>query len=207
MSVAEPEIRPMELPLLPDEVVEPVQEPEVDEGAGARLIGYATGHREGFRAGHDEGFRAGLAEGRATALAEAADRAERLAASIADSLGELRARWDADAERLAAAVTTMALEVATAVLDREVACLDDPGLDAVRRALKVLPESTDTSGAVLLLHPDDAEAFAGHPSLPDVRVVADAGIERGSCRLRAGDTDVDTSIAHALDRVREVLAS
>ncbi|UDY37181.1 FliH/SctL family protein [Dermatobacter hominis] len=208
MTVAEPDVRPMELPLLPDDLGAGAgDEPDLDEGAGARLIGFAAGHREGCAAGRAEGFAAGVEEGRAAALAEAAERAEQLAGAVADALAEQRSRWDADAERVADAVTDLAMAVAAAVLDREVSSVDDAALDAVRRALRVLPDTTDATGAVLHLHPDDAEAFAGHPALPDVRVVADPDVGPGGCRLHVRDTDVDAGIAIALERVREVLTS
>jgi flagellar assembly protein FliH len=199
----------MELPLLPE--VEPAGGSDagddvVDDGAGARLIGFAAGHREGCRAGREEGFAEGYADGVAAGRADASARVEELAGSLGAALAERRARWDDEVDRVAGAVMAMALEVAAAVLDREVASLDDPGLDAVQRALRALPAATDTSGAVLHLHPEDADAFGGHPALPDVRVVPDPDVEPGACRLQVGDTDVDAGIASALCRAREVLA-
>lgn len=209
MTLLDGAVRPMELPLLPDPV-EPAVEADdevVDEGAGARLIGFASGHREGRRAGHEEGFAAGYDEGRTAARAEAAERLEQLTGAVSAALAERGADWDRTSELVASQVVSLAMEVATAVVGREISSLDDAGLVALERALRVLPETRGTDGAVLRLHPDDAEDFGGHPAVPDVRVIADPTVEPGGCRLQVGDTDVDAGIADALQRVRELLAT
>ncbi|RFU23061.1 flagellar assembly protein FliH [Geodermatophilus marinus] len=180
----------------------------------ARLRGHAQ--REGWAAGHAEGL---------TAAAELVAETERAAA---ERLAEVQARWErrlvSATAALGAAVTQLeqaALPVAEDVRDsvievvltlledllgRELALAGSPGLDAVRRALTLLPADAP---AVVRLHPDDlaevpAEALAGLPST--VVVLGDPAVERAGAVAQSGPSRVDAQLSAALQRVRAVLA-
>jgi flagellar assembly protein FliH len=174
---------------------------------------------------HAEGFTAGRAEGM-TAAAEVVAETERVAA---ERLAEVQARWErrvasataalgAAVTRLDEASIPLAEEIRETVLGtvltlledlvgRELALAEDPVLDAVRRALALVPSDAP---AVVRVHPDDlaeipAEALA---ELPDsVRVIADPAIERAGAVAETGSRRIDAQLGAALERVQAVLSS
>jgi flagellar assembly protein FliH len=172
-------------------------------------------------AGRAQGFATGWAEGRHRARLEAerleeerraahegergADRA-RLRHQL-DALAVAAARVDTDlaAHRaeLATAAVELALDIAEAVIGRELAVARDPGADALRRALADVP---GTMAVTVRLHPADLagldhDVVAGRP----LTLVGDPGLERGDARVDSETTSVDATVATALARVREVL--
>jgi flagellar assembly protein FliH len=172
---------------------------------------------EGFAAGHAEGMQAAaavVAETEAAAAARLADvqaRWERRVASAVAALGAAAARFDEAAVPVADDVreTIMGtvLTLVEDLLGRELALADSPVLDAVRRALALVPADAP---AVVRVHPDDlaeipAEALA---ELPDsVRVVGDADIERAGAVAETGPRRIDAQLMAALERVQAVLTS
>ncbi len=172
---------------------------------------------------HAEGFAAGHAEGLISADAVVAE-AERAAT---ERLTEVQARWERRLASAAAALTTAAQrldEAAVPVADeiretvvgtvltlledllgRELALADSPVLDAVRRALTLVPGDAP---AVVRLHPDDLgeipeDALADLPA--SVRVVADPSVERAGAVAETGPRRIDAQLGAALARVRAVL--
>jgi flagellar assembly protein FliH len=175
-----------------------------------------------LRAARAQGYAAGWAEGRRRAAEQVEDdRVERLRLAEQDRLDTQVARdkalvalaraTDDFHEQLATSddeltthAVTLALEIAEAVVGRELAISADPGADAVRRALrKVSPTATVT----VHLHPDDRAAL-DLTVLGDRRVslVDDPGLARGDAVLKTDTGIVDATIGAALARVREVLA-
>ena len=173
---------------------------------------------------HEEGYAAGYAEG-ATAAEVVVARAE---AEAGVRLAEVQARWErrmvsataalGDAvRRLEEATVPVADEVRDTVLTavvtlvedllgRELALAASPGLDALRRALRLCPEDAPT---VVRLHPDDlaevpAEALAELPAA--VTVVGDPRVERAGALAETGARRIDAQIGPALERVQAVLA-
>jgi flagellar assembly protein FliH len=175
---------------------------------------------QGRAEGHVAGYAAGLAVAAAEAEIAASQQAQVFAAAEQRREAQLQAALDVLA-RMAGAleqreavalaeiehvVTDLALQVARAVLDREVAVSADPGREAVTRALALAPQG---SAATVRLHPADAaavgdltEAAAGRP----VTVVADASVERGGCVVDTAGRQIDAQIGTALARVAAVLA-
>jgi flagellar assembly protein FliH len=101
----------------------------------------------------------------------------------------------------------MVLTLVEDILGRELALADSPVLDAVRRALALVPSDAP---AVVRVHPDDlaeipAEALA---ELPDsVRVIGDAAVERAGAVAETGPRRIDAQLMTALERVQAVLTS
>src|SRR3954470_13518307 len=173
-------------------------------------------HAEGFAAGHAEGLTA--AEGvvaeteRAAAerVAEVRARWERRLVSATAALGAAAARLDEAAlpiaEDIRDSILTAVLTLVEDLLGRELALAESPGLDALRRALTLVPTEAPV---VLRLHPDDlgevpAEALA---ALPDtITVVSDASIERAGAVAECGPQRIDAQLGAALERVQAVLA-
>lgn len=184
----------------------------------AALSDLADRARQAARA---QGYAAGWAEGRRKAIADAATEvaqraaradaaaaeAHRAQASLVAALSDAVARCGEDlAGRYADLVDQtrdLAVEIAEAILQREISASADPGLDAARRALA---EITPGTSATVRLNPADlagldAGALADHP----VSFVADAGLARGEARVETESSIVDATVPAALQRVREVL--
>lgn len=180
--------------------------------------GYATGHAAGASDGHAVGFEHGLAEARERGYAEG------LATAKADAMAEIEARIGSSIEALERAgsdleqrdavtlneledvVADLALSVAAAILQREIATSTDPGRDALRRALSLAPER---ESMIARLNPTDLEAIGDVAEMAPGRTLelfADPSIERGGCVIEAGAARIDARIETALDRVREALA-
>jgi flagellar assembly protein FliH len=174
-------------------------------------------HAEGFAAGHAEGLEAAAAvvaeteRVAAERLADVQARWERRVASATAALGAAAARFDEAAvpvaDEVRETILGMVLTLVEDLLGRELALADSPVLDAVRRALALVPAD---SPAVVRVHPDDlaeipAEALA---ELPDtVRVVADADVERAGAVAETGPRRIDAQLMAALERVQAVLSA
>jgi flagellar assembly protein FliH len=89
------------------------------------------------------------------------------------------------------------------VLGRELAALDDPAADAVRRAVTSVPVDVPL---VVRLHPADRAAL-DEQVLADraVTYVEDPAVARGDAVVETPSGSVDAGVGAALARVREVL--
>ncbi len=172
-------------------------------------------HREGYAAGHAEGVAAAagaVADAELAAqerLADAQHRWERRLVSATAALGAAVAQLEQAAapvaEDLREEVLQSVLVLVEDLLGRELATVDTAGVDALRRALTLLP--TDAPSLVRL-HPDDlaevpADALAALPAT--VTVVGDLSVERAGAVAECGVQRVDARLSTALARVREVL--
>lgn len=189
-----------------------------------------------------EGYAAGWAAGRRAAAAAAAEEAAqeraamqaveaRRAAAHAAAVAALHRAADEHArravptyEQAADAVAATAFAVVEELLGRELTLARDPGRDAVRRALSMLPDGVAAGSAggppvTVRLHPSDAAALtaaadpvdptaAADPAdlPPGVTIVPDPGLARGDAVAECGPCHVDARLGAALARVREVLA-
>jgi flagellar assembly protein FliH len=177
----------------------------------------AQAHAEGFAAGHAEGMTAAagvVAEAERAAaerLAEVQARWERRLASATAALGAAVARLDEAAlpvaDDIRETIVGTVLTLVEDLLGRELALANSPVLDAVRRALTLVPAD---SPAVVRLHPDDlaeipAEALTDLPE--SVRVVADPTVERTGAVAETGPRRIDAQLGTALERVQAVLSS
>jgi flagellar assembly protein FliH len=174
-------------------------------------------HAEGFTAGHAEGMAAAdavLAETERVAAARLADvqaRWERRVASATAALGAAVTRFDEAtvpvADEVRETIIGMVLTLVEDLLGRELALAESPVLDAIRRALELVPSDAP---AVVRVHPDDlaeipAEALA---ELPDtVRIVGDLGVERAGAVAETGPRRIDAQLMSALERVQAVLST
>jgi flagellar assembly protein FliH len=183
----------------------------------------ASARRQAVEQGSAEGHRAGYAAGMALAAAEAAVAAEQAAQVAAADQARREAELDRATALLAAAaeafrqrdataiadiegvVTELALQIARTVLDRELAVSENPGREAVRRALSLAPPDCP---ATVRVSPVDAENLGDLEALGAGRslvVVADPTIEPGGCVVDAAGRQVDARIGPALGRVAEAL--
>lgn len=155
--------------------------------------------------GREEGYRAATTEMQA---AEAAGRAAQLR-RVADAIVEAAARaGEARREAVtlgAAEAADLAYDLAEAFLRREL-LLGRAGLDAVVRALALVPEEEDLVVRLNPSEPVSAEELAELAPDVSVKLVADPRVEAGGCVIQAGPCRIDTQLGAALQRVRDVLA-
>ncbi len=200
--------------------------------AAARAEGYAAGWAAGRRSAAAAAA-AEAAQERATRQAVEARRAAAHAAAVAAlhrAADEHARRAVPTYEQAADAVAATAFAVVEELLGRELALARDPGRDAVRRALSMLPDglpaglparlpdrlaagSAGGPPVIVRLHPADAAALSAPADVPDVpelppgvTVVPDPGLARGDAVADCGPCHVDARLGAALARVREVLA-
>jgi len=157
--------------------------------------------------GYEEGYRAARAETDAvTESAVEADR-RRVRTALADAAVAVgRTRTEAVAT-VTAEVVELALELAQALLERELTLSDSVDLDAVARALRLAPTGEDL---VVRLHPDHGVDIADIAALAPgatVKVIEDPKIERGGCVLEVGPCRIDTQIEPAIKRARALIAA
>ncbi|WGL51935.1 FliH/SctL family protein [Nocardioides sp. BP30] len=174
----------------------------------AQAQGYSVGWSQGSRAAQAAVAEEAAAVAREVAArnAEAEQRrAEEHAAAIAalgkaaDDVRDLLVALSARVEEQA---TTLAWELTSTLVERELAVADDA--DVVRRVLQVLPE---TGVATVRLHPAtaDADAVAALRGT-GLSVIPDPSLGRADALVECDGSVADLRIAEAIERVRRVLA-
>lgn len=159
----------------------------------SRRLGYADGFAEGREAGHQVGYHEGRAE-----CAPAIAALERLIDSLRDADRLI-------GEEIGEETTSFALAAVEAILARELAVADDPGLEAIARCLAIGPELGDIEAR---LHPEDIKTLGHVERVTGDRrftIVPDASLQRGDAVVTVGDTTVDGRLSDALDRLRDAL--
>ncbi|MES2755901.1 MAG: flagellar assembly protein FliH [Pseudomonadota bacterium] len=181
----------------PPAPAEPVFQPPSEEMLAAV--------REEARAlGHEEGHGAGYADGLAIGRAEAARELEHLQ-SIALEFGQALAAAD---ETIAADVLDLALHLAKGMLRSALEVKPELVIPVVREAIEYLPVVQQP--AVLMLNPADMpivrEAIGEELDKGGWRVVQDAGIARGGCKVDTATNQIDAQIATRWERMTHALA-
>jgi flagellar assembly protein FliH len=159
----------------------------------------------------DEARRAGYAAGRRDVdvqVAELAARNAELDRALAVVRAAQAALAGADAtvlDDLVEQATAMAVELAAAIVGRELRACGDDVRDAIRRALALVP---DRGSLTVRVHPADGGAAVALATgdAPDVCVVPDPAVEPGGCVVEVGALRVDAQIGPAIARLRDLLA-
>lgn len=156
-----------------------------------------------------EGYEAGKAQGYADAQrsaqqARAADvqRLERLIAGLQGEFEDLTART-------ADALLDLAVDIAAQVLRHEVQTRRETILPVVREALALVEQAR--AQPTLRLAPADIElvraALQDDGQLQGCRIVADAAIVPGGCRIESSSGEIDASLATRWRRVLQTLGA
>jgi flagellar assembly protein FliH len=191
MRAAEPSPATM-ASMITEEELEAIRE-------AARQQGYAEGHEEGLAAGHASGREDGLGVGRAEAAAELTHLQE-----LTTAFGT--AVTEAD-EAIAADVLELALHLARNMVRTAFDVRPELILPVVREAVDYLP--TLQQPALLVLNPEDALIVKGSigPELEKTgwRIVEDAHVARGGCRIDTASNQIDAQIASRWQRLSHAL--
>jgi flagellar assembly protein FliH len=186
MEMGPPPPQPMDFPT--DEELAAIREE-------ARQAGYEDGHAAGHADGHAEAHEAGQ-------LANA-EQLEHLRA-LADGFSV--ALRDAD-QLIANDVLDLALQLAKGMLKNALQVKPELILPIVRDAIEYLPVLQQP--ALLVLHPDDAPVVrAGIGEELDKggwRVVEDASVGRGGCKVDTASNQIDATAAARWQRLSHAL--
>ena len=208
-----PERSPAPEPAPPPPMAEPsppplAPEPEPEPLAGLQLPTaeeIERMHEEARAAGHAEGYAEGFEAGRAAGHAEGAEQVSEAVQHLmllAGNLDEALTRLD---QEVADELMALSIEIARQMVQHTLAERPEVILDTVRNALLQIPQGH----AQIRLHPEDCElvrqsmgeqlGHAGH------RLVEDAELLRGSCRIDSPGAQVDATLETRWRRVLESL--
>ena len=163
-----------------------------------------------------EGYEAGMSRAEAEVEQAIADH-RHSATRFAELCGALERATDdlAVRDRLAIAdiehdVVTLAVTLAEELVGRELSTIDEPVIDALARAVELVP---DRGTPTVRVHPDDAETAREAVDADVVRwsaavtVAPDPRVERGGCVVDVGPCRIDAQLTPALDRLKAALSS
>jgi len=171
----------------------PVVTSVADQVEAARAEGYAAGYETAMAEVVDS------AEARrAEQLARMSDALVAAAASVADGRASTVKVVEAEAVHLA-------FELAEAIVRRELTLSSCVSVEAVTRALGLVPHGEDV---LVRVHPGDVvDPDALKALLPEasVKVVVDPAVEHGGCIVEAGPCRIDAQIGPAIERARALL--
>jgi flagellar assembly protein FliH len=163
--------------------------------------GRTQGHTEGHAAGHAAGFAAGSAEGEQAAREEL----EQLR-TVAASFGEAVAQAD---ETIAKDVLDLALRLARGMVRTGLDVRPELIMSVVRDAINQLPILQQP--ALLTLNPHDAElvrhGMAEELATGGWRIVENATIARGGCRVETASNQIDAQVEARWQRLTHALAA
>jgi flagellar assembly protein FliH len=193
--------------IIPKEALPEVRKLDLTDlvtGAKASASGEAAANAAEMARAREQAYRDGHNAGREEAQAAlAAERAELRA--LITGVNELMHDFE---QTLASDVLSMGLELAKQIVRTALRVKPEMVLAVVREAISSLPGLSEQT--LLLLNPGDAalvrKGLQDDPSLATLpwKIVEDAQIERGGCRLETPTTEVDAALE---TRWRRVVAS
>lgn len=180
-----------------------VDMPSQEECDAIRLAAHDQGYDAGHAQGLEEGHAAGYAAAMEAARAQAGDELVHLKA-IAVTFGQ--AVLDAD-ETIAGDVLELALQLARGMLRTALVVKPELVLPVVQEAIGYLPVFQQP--ARIMLHPDDALLVKEHIG-EDLdkngwRVVNDASLSRGGCKIDTPQNQIDASAEARWQRLTHAL--
>jgi flagellar assembly protein FliH len=171
----------------------------------ARIRGHAAGYAAGLRVAAAEAEILEVAALAAQEKRDAASRAAVLSALAAlrtatEQVGAIRREVLGEAD---SALAAAAIELAEAIIGRELDDTENSAKTAVRRAISIIAVD-DVLG--VRLHPEDlAVISADDTGVQGLHLISDPSLDRGDAVLDVPDGIVDARISTALARARAVL--
>lgn len=151
--------------------------------------------REGLAEGLAQGYQTGMEQGRAQALEE-----NTLLQQLSQAFGAEIAHAK---ELVAHDLLDLALDLAKAMLKTTLAIQPERVLPIVNDAIGYLP--TLQQPALLFLHPDDAllvrERMGAELASAGWRVLDEAAMERGGCRIETASNQIDAATSSRWQRI------
>jgi flagellar assembly protein FliH len=161
--------------------------------------GRAAGFEQGKSAGFEQGHTDGLTQGRAEAAEERA-RLQQIAQTFGDEVAQA-------GERMAVDMLDLTLDLSKAMLKTALNLRPELVIPVVAEAIRYLPMAQQP--ALLTLHPDDAllvnSQLSNELSKGGWRVVEDAQMERGGCRVETGSNQIDATAPSRWQRIAAAL--
>ena len=181
--------------------------PTAEEVARIKVEAKMKAMAEGKQTGFSEGYAEGLAQGRAQALAEGHAQAaqelvflQQLSASFAHAV-------TAADETIAQDMLQLTLDLSKAMLKTALKIRPELIIAVIRDAVDHLPSLQQP--AQLHLHPDDLLLVQEHIGEELVhggwRLLEDAGLERGGCRIDTAANHIDASLGTRWQRLATAL--
>jgi flagellar assembly protein FliH len=187
----------------------PVVAPTLQEVAKIRADAQSEAYALGRATGLEDGYAEGLAQGMAQALAEGREQAARELDSlrqIAQAFGAAVTSADAF---IAQDMLDLTLDLSKAMLKTALIVRPELLLATVRDAVDHLPILQQP--ALMYLHPDDIllvkEHIGDELSKAGWRLLEDAEMERGGCRLDTASNQIDASPSSRWQRLAAALGS
>lgn len=178
--------------------------PGVGGDERATIRGHAAGYAAGRRQAEleAEALRQEIADDAARRLDDQGRNVSLALEALGRSAQELQSRELPVLQSLDAAILAAAVELAEAIIGRELAAVRDAAQSAIDRALT----PAGSVAASVRLHPADLAVIeretAGHPAL---ELVADPTLARGDAIAFTADGSVDARISSALARAKAAL--
>ncbi|MGH8855013.1 MAG: flagellar assembly protein FliH [Telluria sp.] len=187
----------------PVEIVHNVVLPTAEELEAIREQARAEGHAEGLEEGRAAGHAEGYADGAAAGQQEASTELEHLRA-IAATFSDAVVQAD---ETIAHDVLELALRLARGMVRTAFDVRPELILPVVQEAIGYLPVLAQP--ATLTLHPDDAEivrqAMGQELLKGGWRIVDDAALARGGCKVDTASNQIDAQAANRWARLTHAL--
>ena len=152
--------------------------------------GYVQGEQKGYSAGVEAGKQAGRTEAEAAYHQEVAAQKE-----VVSNLVRALSEPTGDQDELENGLATFVTELVQVVLMGEIKTESEHIQHLVRGALSALPHNT--SDPKVYLNSSDL-TFVEESLSPDIKLVADAGLARGGCRVQTEESTIEASLSERL---------
>lgn len=168
------------------------------EKSTAREAGFQQGYQDGLVKGLEQGLAQGLQEGQKQAHDESRAVFLEQKRQIQSLITHFESDLDMARESVASDILKLSLELAKAMLKTSLQIKPELIVDLVQHILNTLP--TVQPPAFIVLHPSDAHLINKHIgnelSESGWRIIEDASIEPGGCKIETSTNEVDASLTN-----------
>jgi flagellar assembly protein FliH len=161
-------------------------------------------YAEGYETGYQEGISKAKSEYEEQFLVSK-NRVDSVLETLANAVLNVKETERELLKRIEKTVPEVAYEIVEAILTREIQTLDDPGREAITRALTI---DTANESATIHLNPQDIKTLTDLSDLKtkrEIEIVVDPDIESGDALVVIGKATIDARISSALERVKKIL--
>ncbi|KIF82147.1 flagellar assembly protein FliH [Noviherbaspirillum autotrophicum] len=184
---------------LADQVKKATEEARNASYAAGMEEGRAAGFEQGKAQGFEQGYADGLAQGRAQADQERTQLLQ-IAQVFSDEIAQAN-------EKIASDILDLALDLSKAMLKSALHVRPELVIPIIGEAVRYLPSLQQP--ALLFLHPEDAKLactlMGEELTTAGWRIVEDAAMERGGCRVDTASNQVDATATSRWQRIAAAL--